>query len=91
MREKRQAVFDRFGKLCREYGTVRFCTVDMYEGSEALLLFSPPLLVEGDIATIPTYILDPQLWRLAVEAFGSVKVAVAAFGGQNGQLSNYGK
>lgn len=80
LRQKRQEVFDRFSRLTREYGTVRICTVDVCDGGDALLLFSPPIFVPGDVPTISAHVLDPDLWRLAVEGFGSVKVAIAAFG-----------
>lgn len=79
LREKRQAVFNRFARLCAEYGTVRICTVDGAEGQDLLLLFSPVLEVPGDVPCIPAHILDPALWRLAAEAFGDIRSAIAAF------------
>lgn len=79
LNEKRQYVLDRLNDLCRRYGTVKIAKLDSEDRKETLILESPPVMVPGDVPYIPVVVLDSGLYRLMVEAYGSVKVAAAIF------------
>lgn len=77
--EKRQHVLNRLNDLCRRYGTVKVAKLDSEDRKETLVLESPPVMVPGNVPYIPVVVLDPGLYRLMVEAYGSAKVAAAIF------------
>lgn len=77
--QKRQKVCDALTRHCREYGTVRIARLDAQKGCDTLVMFSPVVCVPGDVPCVPITVLDPPLWRMMVEGFGSVKVACAFF------------